>query len=436
MDGAPPADVSRHRFTGLGVDLVLAGAVALAVVAGVWAELAAWTGPLTGLAGVLPWGAYVLGIAASAALLVRRAHPLLCVIIVLLLVAGYHFAGYPGGAPALALFVALYSLASGARAVWQIAVAIVVVGVWAVIPALPPNSLPWDSYATLGPALAMIWIVVLGIAARQVGLANQRSVRVAEAEAEARLRERIAADRLGIARELHDVLAHTVSVISVQAAAAVDAFDSDPEAARQSMIRVRSLAKQAMPELRRTLSLLRSAEDGSGRDEGRDESTSVRGEAAGRDEPTTPQPQLADLPRLIAAARGPKLEVALSDVTDHACFGPLLELTLYRIVQESLTNIMRHSDGTRANVSLDVEDGTLRLAISDNGGAAVGNPAPGTGTPLSATGFGIRGMRERAEVLGGTLRTEREGAGFTVVAEFPLESRDTSTAFPVDRSAQ
>lgn len=398
MSGAARAESSRHRFSGLPADLALAGVVALVVSAGVWAELAAWPEPHSGVASAFPAGAVLIGLAASGALVVRRRSPLLCTVAVFVLVVGYHVAGYPGGAPALALFVALYSLAAWAESVWRIVLALVLVPVWAVFPALPPNAQPWDSFATLGPAIGMIWLVALGIAARGVRMTNRRSIGIAEAEAEARLRGRLAEERLAIARELHDVLAHTVSVITVQSGAAIDAFDDDPAAAKEAMVRVRALATAALPELRRTLGALRSAAGASAEPTG--------------PETFAPQPGLGDLPGLVGAARSPGLEVVLEDSADHELVGAMLATTVYRIVQESLTNVIRHSGASSAVVSLSAERGCLRVRISDNGNRG--------GPQSAAAGFGIQGMRERARALGGRFSAGRgSDAGYVVTAEFP-----------------
>ncbi len=126
-----------------------------------------------------------------------------------------------------------------------------------IIPSLPPNPVAWFSYAITGPALGMAVMVVLGATAAQVRRNNELRVVAAASEAEARMREELADERLGMARELHDVLAHTISVISVQAGVALDALDDHPDAARTAMMKVRGLSRQAIPELRRTLELLR-----------------------------------------------------------------------------------------------------------------------------------------------------------------------------------
>lgn len=383
------------RADGAGVrsrvfDIVLACVMAALITIGVWAELAGWPHPVA-----FPVGAYAIGLAAAAVLLVRRKHPFVCTIVVLVLIAGYHAAGYPGGAPVLALFVALESLAAYAGSAWWIAVAVLVVFVWQVIPALPPTPTPWDSYATTGPAMGLLFIVALGAIARQSRIGAERALAAARETATAQARERIAEERLAIARDVHDVLAHSISAIAVQSASALDAFDSDPAGARRSMERVRSLAKQSMPELHRTV-------------------TALRGDAQ-TDASQPPQPSLADLEDLFEVARQSGLTVRADTGGLHAV-GPITGLCAYRIVQEALTNVVRHSDASVVNVSLHVAGDELVVNVTDDGTTAQADllDAP-------ATGFGIRGMGERAAAVGGTVRAgPRPEGGFEVRAVLPI----------------
>lgn len=218
----------------------------------------------------------------------------------------------------------------------------------------------------------------------------------AEAERDAEAERRVAEERLRIARDVHDVLAHTVSVMTVQAGAAADTLDRDPDATRRSLATIRSAGKEAMAEVKATISVLR------------------RGEPADSVE-VSPAPRLDRLADLVDVARARGLEVDLSISLDRdQALESLVELTAYRIVQESLTNVTRHADASHAEVHIDQRPSELVVEIRDNGPAAGANDAPGPG-------FGLKGMRERVEPLGGTLSFgPRPDGGWEVAATFPL----------------
>lgn len=368
------------------LDAAIAVTAALVATGGVWAELGAWPHPIA-----FPAGAYLLSLAGCAALLWRRAHPLACTAVVVVCIAAYHAAGYPGGAPVIPLFIALYSMAAYSAAAWWTGVAAAVAIAWQAIPALPPTPTPWYSYATLGPVLGLLSAVALGAFARQSRLASHRAVAAAAAESSARTAERLAEQRLAIARDVHDVLAHTLSAITVQSAVALDAFDRDPERSREAMGRVRTLARQSMPELHRTLEAL-------------------RGTPA---TPPPPQPHLDALDALIEPVRQAGIAVSMSE---HGVdeVGPVVGLCAYRIVQEALTNVLRHSNAHAVEVSLRAGDGMLNIEVANDGVAPAAPPGP-------TDGFGTRGMRERAAVVGGTVESgPQPGGGFLVRAQLPF----------------
>ncbi|RKN44958.1 sensor histidine kinase [Streptomyces hoynatensis] len=207
---------------------------------------------------------------------------------------------------------------------------------------------------------------------------------LAAAQAARRLRE----ERILLARELHDVLAHTVSAMTVQASVALEALDRRPELAREALGQVGASGREAMRELRATVALLRE------------------NPAA---PPTVPAPRLADLPGLLAHLPG-TLRITL----ENAAGPPLpqaVELAAYRIVQEALTNVVKHSAARHATVRLAAVDGDLAVTVDDEGPAAA---APGP------AGFGLLGMRERATALGGTLSYgPLPSGGFRVSARLP-----------------
>jgi signal transduction histidine kinase len=231
--------------------------------------------------------------------------------------------------------------------------------------------------AAAGPALG--WTLGELGRTRELRRADQRR-RIVQGE-----RERIA-------RELHDVLAHTVSVIVVQAAAAEDVFDRSPEQARKALGTIGTAARSTLAELRVLLQTM-SADD--------------PGEAG-------PQPGLAQLGALVTALGATGLRVELR--TDLRELPAAVDLSAYRIVQESLTNTLRHSRATRAEVTVRCGPGALLLEVCDDG------PARATGRVEGSAHRGIVGMRERAHLLGGTLQAgPLPGGGFRVRADLPLE---------------
>jgi signal transduction histidine kinase len=365
-------------------------AVAAVNVFGVWSELTVAGDRVPAPAA----GGYAFAVLAGAVLVARRRRPVLVALATMLVTFAYHLSGYPGEAPGFAMFVAFYSVAAYGKRMRSLAACGALVLLAQLIPTLPPNRIPWTSFAVLGPAFGMAWMVVLGAAARQRRLAALERVRQAASRAESDLRERLAEERLRIARELHDVLAHTISVIAVQSGLALDSIDADPARARTALQRVRAAAREAMPELRAALGLLRG--DGQGNAD------------------LVPQPGLAQLADLAEQARLAGLRVDLTLPEPDTTTTPLLGLTAYRIVQEALTNVVRHAGA--GTVTVDVRrDGTmLSIEVRDDGRGT----SAGTGT-----GLGIAGMRERASLVGGDLSAgPAKDGGFQVRATLPLET--------------
>jgi signal transduction histidine kinase len=280
---------------------------------------------------------------------------------------------------------------------WAAAVGstVVILAIWAV-PTIGPTPVPVYSFAISGPALGLAVFAILGAAARHGRLAQAESVRQAYRAAEAELARRLAEERLRIARELHDVLAHTVSIIAVHAGVALDSLDDDPAAARESLVLVRTAARQAGPELRAAVSPLRSS--------------TVDNAAV-----ALPAPQLAGVPELLLPVRaaGVQAEVVLEPGPE-----PLphpVELTAYRIVQEALTNVVRHARAARVDVEVVRSGDHLRVLVQDDGHAH---------NPGNPSGLGIVGMRERAELLGGEVEAgPGPDGGFRVLARLPVQPR-------------
>src|SRR4051794_23440816 len=202
----------------------------------------------------------------------------------------------------------------------------------------------------------------------------------------------VAEERARIARELHDVVAHGLSVIAIQSDAAEAALDRDPALARAPLHAIRASAGEALGDMRRLLGVLREDQDGN---------------------ELTPQPGLAQLEPLIERVRGAGVEISLREQGVRRELPASLDLSAYRILQEALTNVRKHARGAAAEVQLDWLPDELRLRVEDRGPGANGT-APGDG-------HGLVGMRERVKVHGGELRAgTRDVGGFEVLATLPL----------------
>jgi len=214
----------------------------------------------------------------------------------------------------------------------------------------------------------------------------------------------VQAERVRIARELHDVLAHSLSQINVQAGVGLHLMDKQPEKAKEALASIKETSKTALDEVRTVLGVLRA--------EGTDPNA-----------PLLPEPDLSRLPGLAASVTAQGIEVRLDDRLDADQVPKPVQLALYRIAQESLTNITRHAEGARhATITLERRDGLFRLEVRDDGTAV------SAGTASESGGRGLLGMRERAELLGGHLSAgPADGGGFTVVAELPASRHPQET---------
>jgi signal transduction histidine kinase len=217
------------------------------------------------------------------------------------------------------------------------------------------------------------------------------AIRASQAESDGRAQAgaAVAAERARIARELHDILAHSVSVMVVQAGAAEQVVDDDPDYVRRALAAIRSAGTSSLNEVRRVVSLLREPEVADG---------------------LTPQPGIAGIDELVAAAQSTGLDVdfVVSGTPDEV--PPGLGLTVYRIVQESLTNVRKHSDAGRARVEVHCASDSLTIEVHDDG---TRHAAAGSG------GHGLIGMRERATIYGGRLDAGAGVDGFRVRAVIP-----------------
>lgn len=227
--------------------------------------------------------------------------------------------------------------------------------------------------------------------------------RAANLERERRQLTEIAAqqERLSIARELHDIVAHSVTVVLLGVRGARDVLPTSPETARQTLGRVETTAEQAMAELRRVLTVLREPGHGA--------------------PPNRPPPSLTTLGELVDSYRAAGLPVRLTCTGQPRSLPDGIELSAYRIIEEALTNALKHASPATVSVTLAFGSAQLDVTIEDDGGTAGGTVNPARQGPVAAAGHGITGMRERAAALGGELTAgRRPDGGFGVVARLPI----------------
>jgi signal transduction histidine kinase len=254
--------------------------------------------------------------------------------------------------------------------------------------------------------LAILSAWVLGTWARdrrrQIETAEQRAQRL-ESEREERDQRAVAEERERIARELHDVVTHHVSVIVIQAGAAERALDRRPGDARAAIEAIDRTARQALADMRRMLGILGRATPGAG-------------PAEGGDHDLAPMPGLDRLGELIDQVSAAGMPVELSVEGVRRPLDPGIELSAYRIVQEALTNALRYAPGGRARVAVGYRRTSLDIQVDDDGGAVV----PGAPVPTAGSGRGLIGMRERVSVFGGEFEAAPTERGFRVTARLPL----------------
>ncbi|WP_327175573.1 sensor histidine kinase [Streptomyces sp. NBC_01335] len=238
-------------------------------------------------------------------------------------------------------------------------------------------------------------VLMAGAAVRERGVAQRRLVEQETISAEERARRTLLEERARIARELHDVVAHHMSVITVQADSAPYRVAGLSEETREEFASIAASARESLAEMRRLLTVLRG--DG------------TSGERA-------PQPGLDRLQQLVEATVRTGLPVELALAAELGEVPPAVDLSAYRIVQEALANVVRHAPGAPTRVSVRADDGHLTVLV-------VNSPPPRPGSPLetSGTGHGLVGMRERVRLTGGTLDTgPLPDGGFRVAARLPL----------------
>jgi signal transduction histidine kinase len=357
--------------------------------------------------------AYLLVVLIAAPYVTHRKWPLpslaVCLAALLLYAPG-RYAAYPG----LALFAMVFGITLHGTRRQSLIALISCAAAMAVAIGLQPGAV--GSYTTwveseLGIAVA--WIVAESLRNRRARWTelNARTERL-EREREEQARRAVTEERLRIARELHDVVAHSMSVIAVQSAVGGHVMDTQPEEARHALAAIEATSRSALTEMRRLLGVLRQD-----------------GEPAGS---LVPAPGLADLAPLVAQVGEAGVRVWIQVDGERGPVPPGVDLSAYRIVQEALTNVIKHAAAATACVKVSYEKGSVALEITDDGpgrkdgrgGAGPDRPdGPRTEAVTSpfSTGHGIIGMRERVAVFGGEFAAgPRPAGGFRVFARLPI----------------
>jgi signal transduction histidine kinase len=366
------------------------------------------------------WGTPVLGCALLVSGLLLRRWPLVA-LAVLLGGSVASTAQQPVEARTL-LVVAVVALAGGAglevcymaatrsRRVSAAGIAMVA-GVSVLIPFL---SVPFpgahsDGIGGSGVHLVTIAFPLAAVLAWLIG----NSIRLAQARAEAvraqAATQTVLAERLRIARELHDIVAHSIGIIAIQSGAAHRVFDTSPAEARDALAAIEATSRETLSGLRRMVTGLRRADEepGSGPPE------------------LGPAPGLADLERLAAQTLDAGVRVEVDWRGSREPLPADIDRSAFRIIQEAVTNVVHHAGASECLVVIDRQDGQLSIEVTDSGRG---------GEPVAGTGYGITGMRERATLLGGDFSAgPRTGGGFRVTARLPLPAPGPA---PAPASAQ
>lgn len=339
---------------------------------------------------------YLLLASGPAALVVRRRWPVAVLVTAFATTLCYLLLGYPGGPIWMALIVAFgTALVLGHRIAAYISL---LVGYpcfqWVanMVNGKPPPS-PWMAVGIAAWMLLLVAVSELvrnrrafAQASRQRAIEEQRSQREAA-------RRRATEERLGIARELHDVLGHSLSLINVQAGVALELMDRKPEQARTALSAIKQVSREALVDVQSVLASIR---------------------APGEEVPRAPVPGIANINDLVTRAEAAGLAVEVRQSGQLSSLPANVDGAAYRIVQEALTNVVRHAAATAVSIRVTREDGDLIVVVDDDGDGGLRSPAAGGGN-------GIRGMRDRAAALGGRVTAGPEpGRGFRVHARLPV----------------
>jgi signal transduction histidine kinase len=352
--------------------------------------------------------AYLLLGGGAAALVFRRRWPLGVLAVTVACAVAYAARNYPEGPSSLPIYPALWTVANTIprRRAW-LAAAVTAVAVAA-------NELVFYGetmfdgeplYAAVTVFAAMWWGEAVRARRAYVAELRDRAER-AERTREEEARRRVDEERMRIARELHDVVSHTIGVISVQAGVAAHLLHRRPDKAADSLAAIRQASDEALGELHAMLGVLRQGDGDGGR------------------APLAPAPGLAELDALVAQAAGAGIEVKVAVEGEPRRLPSAVDLACYRVVQESLTNVVRHAGASQAEITVTHHDDRVVVEILDDGNGVASASGRGSGDSdrqVRRSGQGIPGMRERTRALGGSLEAgPRPGGGFRVQASLPV----------------
>ncbi|WP_327246831.1 sensor histidine kinase [Streptomyces sp. NBC_01320] len=355
-------------------------------------------------------GSVVLMVLAAAVLALRRRNPMA----VLAATGGLSIVEFvlvdPPAPVVMSAVIALYTVAASTDrpTTWRVGLLTMTV---LAASAMVFGASPWYSQENLG---VFAWTGMAGAAGDAVrsrrafvDAIRERAER-AERTREEEARRRVAEERLRIARDLHDVVAHHIALVNVQAGVAAHVMDKRPDQAKEALAHVREASRSALNELRATVGLLRQSGD--------------------PEAPTEPAPGLAVLDELVETVRRAGLPVQVACVDRRPPLPAAVDLAAYRVIQEALTNVRKHAGpGAKAEVSVVRVGGTAEVTVLDNG---TGSPE-GAGAGADGGGHGLLGMRERVTALGGALTAgPRYGGGFRVHAILPLKARTGEPGTP------
>ncbi|MDX3107076.1 sensor histidine kinase [Nonomuraea angiospora] len=329
---------------------------------------------------------YALLAAGGLALAARRRTPVPVLAVTGLCAAGYQAAGFD--VPAVAYLFAVYAAVRAGHRTVTVAASLAMLAVLPLAALASGLHDTGEAFAQARGALELAWLVAAGAAGEALRQAERRADE-AERTREETARRRADEERLHIARELHDSLTHQISIIKVQAEVAVHVARKRGEPVPEALLAIQEAGREATRELRATLEAL-------------------------RDDDTSPPRGLDDVAELVERARTTGLDATLTIGGQRHDVPAAVDRTVYRIVQESLTNVARHAAAATASVRIDYRPDALAVRIDDDGRAT-----PDTAPP---PGVGLLGMRERVTALGGRLRAApREEGGFSVQAELPVD---------------
>jgi signal transduction histidine kinase len=342
----------------------------------------------------LGWLGYLLVIVGGLSLLARRRYPVAVLAVTLaaaLLAEALHWNAWFA---LIAAFVTAVLARKRAAAVASLIIGYLV-SIW------PPWLIGSPGHTSTVFAVSLLAGLITLLSLAELNRAwNQRTAAVRRGREEEALR-RASEERLAIARDLHDVVAHNISVINVQANTALHLMDRQPERAREALTAIHEVSRQALAEFRSVLGVLRTT-----------------GYPAA---PLAPSPGIGGLSELASRAGSAGITVRLLEEGASRPLPAGVDAAAYRIVQEALTNTVRHSRGTAATVRLSYETDALKIEVDDDGRATGPMGSAPMGSALTTGGNGLAGMTERARALGGTLDAgPRPGGGFRVLALLPL----------------